>query len=117
MTATLRINSNLAGQVQARAQAGVGEAARMMVALTVPLTPILHGHLRQSIGEVGPVIRGGIITAGVRSKGLIYARRQHEETGWVHPRGGQAKYLATAMEDGAAQAKAIVANHIKGAFS
>lgn len=29
----------------------------------------------------------------------VYAARQHEETEWIHPKGGEAKYLESAMRE------------------
>ena len=34
------------------------------------------------------------------SYGVIYARIQHDALGFHHPRGGQARFLATAAQDG-----------------
>lgn len=46
-----------------------------------------------------------------------YARRQHEEIGWNHPGGGEAKYLENALLDNQDQIPKAMANQIKGALS
>lgn len=67
-----------------------------VLGLAIPLAPVQYGDLRRS-GYVAPPERLG---TGVQVKvgfGKVYARRQHFELGWRHPRGGQALYLSTAL--------------------
>jgi hypothetical protein len=68
------------------------------LAVAIPLAPVEYGHLRRS-GYVAPPVPlpgGGVrVVVGF---GMVYAHRQHEELKYRHPRGGQAKYLATAIE-------------------
>jgi hypothetical protein len=61
----------------------LGEAQR--------LAPIEEGTLRAS-GELEVTRTVDAYTAEV-SFNEVYAARQHEETEWRHPLGGQAKYL------------------------
>ena len=68
-----------------------------VLGLAIPLAPLRDGHLRRS-GYVAPPERVG--ATGVQVKvgfGTVYARRQHFELSWRHPRGGQALYLSTAI--------------------
>lgn len=118
MSTHVSINAGkVSGEIRRRAEAGVRSAANAIAARAVPLTPLGEtGNLRQSIGTVGPTTTRGAVRAGVRSDGVIYARRQHEETTWRHPRGGQAKYLEAAKEQGAPDAARIIQNHIRGRF-
>lgn len=95
--------------------AAVNEAAMVTIAIAKPLTPVLEGALRASIGQSETVQTEGEVQTAVRS-GLVYAARQHEETSWQHPRGGQAKYLATAREQTAQVLPQLAAKHIKGRF-
>lgn len=118
MSTYVNINApRVSRAVQARAKAGVQDAAHMMVAHAVPLTPLGEtGNLRQSIGVSGPMVSHGTARAGVRSDGVVYARRQHEETTWRHPRAGQAKYLEATMQARRRDAEHIIRNHIAGRF-
>lgn len=119
MSTHVTINAGkVSAEITRRAEAGVRSAANMMVARAVPLTPLGEtGNLRQSIGVSGPSSSRGSVRAGVRSDGVIYARRQHEETTWRHPRAGQAKYLETAKQQGQGDAERIIRAHIRGRFS
>jgi hypothetical protein len=40
-----------------------------------------------------------------------YAHRQHEELGWIHPHGGQAQYLSTALFTGLYSFMERIADH------
>ncbi|APT87382.1 hypothetical protein [Corynebacterium flavescens] len=115
MTLNLKI-SQVRNQVINGAAAGVTSAAQVIEAASVALTPLGEtGNLRQS-AQVIPVSKGSEVTGGVRYDGLPYIRRQHEETTWNHPRGGQAKYLETARNDNAERVAQIIRNHIAGGF-
>jgi hypothetical protein len=60
---------------------------------------------RAPISEGGGVLRTSAYTAPPTGRelatetgfGTVYAARQHEETTWKHPRGGEAKYLTNAV--------------------
>lgn len=76
---------------------------------------MLEGVLRASTFVPRPVEQGGEVLSGVGNN-TIYAARQHEETSWNHPRGGQAKYMETAMNQNTDAVKQTIINHIKGAI-
>lgn len=67
----------------------LGEATRR--------APVREGTLRGS-GEVDVDVGPGgvLVTVAFNS---IYAARQHEETEWEHPKGGEAKYLERALAE------------------
>lgn len=46
-----------------------------------------------------------------------YARRQHEEIGWNHPGGGEAKFLENALLDNQEKIMKAMGAQIKGALS
>lgn len=54
---------------------------------SIDLAPVKEGDLR---GSGFFETKGLSSTVGFTS---VYATRQHEELDWVHPKGGQAKYL------------------------
>lgn len=60
--------------------------------------PVLHGALRSSAYVSAPYKQGDG-TAVEMGFGTKYAARQHEETSWHHPKGGQARYLANAVSE------------------
>lgn len=62
----------------------------------VKRTPVEFGVLRNSAYVSPPMQRKGEVTIEV-GYGTKYAVRQHEETGYQHTRGGEAKYLANAI--------------------
>lgn len=43
-----------------------------------------------------------------------YAARQHEEIGWHHPKGGQAKYLESALHDEENTIRKLIQHQLKG---
>src|SRR4051794_8368267 len=73
----------------------LGVGAEVLRAGAVERAPIDKGHLRGS-AEVTVDGAGFEAFARVRFPGP-YARRQHYELDWKHPRGGQALYLYTAL--------------------
>lgn len=78
--------------------------------------PVEEGTLRAS-GELeiehDPAT--GMIVAVV-SFNTVYAARQHEELGWHHPRGGQAKYLESVLLERGNRYTAIMAASMRGAL-
>lgn len=46
-----------------------------------------------------------------------YARRQHEELGWVHPKKGRAKWLELTLQEQASMVSQIVAKAMKESIS
>lgn len=70
--------------VTAVGEATLGEAQR--------LAPIKEGSLRASAElDVAETVGSVIATLSFNT---VYAARQHEETEWHHPKGGQAHYLS-----------------------
>lgn len=63
------------------------------------LAPVREGTLRGS-GELDVHETAGGAEAVV-SFNTVYAARQHEETEWEHPKGGQAKYLEQPLRESA----------------
>lgn len=39
------------------------------------------------------------IVVRIGTAGIVYAARQHEELGWNHPKGGEAKFLENALNE------------------
>lgn len=88
---------------------GINEAARALEAEAAARAPVRDGYLRTNTS----VTMDSDTSARVAFH-QVYAARQHEETGWNHPKGGQAKYLESAATDLRAQLAATIANHTKG---
>lgn len=84
--------------VKAWGELVLGEAQR--------LAPIREGTLRAS-GELDVDVLGTTVTAEI-SFNEIYAARQHEETDWAHPLGGQAKYLEGPVQRHAATGQRLL---------
>lgn len=102
--------AEIVGKVQRGVKRGTLLAAKHLEAQAVYLTPIGEtGHLRGSASAEST----GEDSADVRYS-IVYAARQHEETGWRHPKGGQAKYLISAAEDNVEEIKGVVVQAIKG---
>lgn len=115
---TLEYNgAEIMNLIEGKAARAVAAGAQVVVAAAVPLTPILEGDLRGAIGIIDPIVDGDKVVSGVAVKDVVYARRQHEETTWNHPRGGQAKYLQTAKDATKDEVEAVIKNHLKGEFS
>ncbi|SDR76470.1 HK97 gp10 family phage protein [Corynebacterium timonense] len=77
----------------------------------VQRTPVDTGTLRASM-KVTSDNRG---TAAV-SYNTPYAARQHEEIGWQHPGGGEAKFLENAVNATAAQVRSVLVDEIRKAM-
>lgn len=105
----------LKARITAGARAGVVEAAQAVATASQDLTPVLEGVLRAATHVHMPIQQGDEIVGGVGNN-TIYAARQHEETSWNHPRGGQAKYMETAMNQNEDAVRQTIVNHIKGAI-
>lgn len=77
--------------------------------------PVEEGTLRAS-GELEiKHLPGNLIVAEV-SFNEVYAARQHEETGWRHPKGGQAKYLESVIHERGARYAGVFAKAIERAL-
>lgn len=113
---TLEWNADkLTARIKAGARAGIMDGAQAVATASQELTPVLDGVLRAATHVHIPVQDGDEIVGGVGNN-TIYAARQHEETGWNHPRGGQAKFMETAMNENAEAVRQTIINHIKGAI-
>jgi hypothetical protein len=100
----------MAGLVEAVEHIGndaLGEAQRR--------APVEEGTLRGS-GEVDVNVRGDRVEAVV-SFNTVYAARQHEETEWRHPLGGQSKYLESVLRERSGRYNAIIAAATRKALS
>ena len=102
-------------RVKAGARNGVMDAAQAVATASQELTPVLEGVLRAATHVHMPVQDGDEIVGGVGNN-TVYAARQHEETTWQHPRGGQAKFMETAMTQNEDAVRQTIINHIKGAI-
>lgn len=77
----------------------------------VQRTPVETGTLRASM----KVTTDGRGTSAV-SYNTPYAARQHEEIGWQHPGGGEAKFLENAMTAAAPAMREAIATEIRKAL-
>lgn len=80
---------------RARAARGLQLALEHVLAESNKLVPLEEGTLQRS----GQVAMDANALVGTVSYGTPYAVRQHEETGWTHAPGRQAKYLETAVNN------------------
>lgn len=91
----------------------LGEAQR--------LAPVEEGTLRgsgelevENTAALSP--RAGSEIVATVSFNTVYAARQHEETEWNHPKGGQAKYLEAPLHDRAGRYEHIIGLAMKAAL-
>lgn len=106
------ILANLSSRIESAAVAGLNLAGERLRALSVAVTPIDEGDLRSGTA----VISATSAREGVKvHNDTVYAARQHEELGWRHPRGGQAKYLEQPAKENAQELFAIVGSQIRRA--
>lgn len=108
MSVTFEWNGDraLAG-LQSGKQAGLRMAAEAILNESNARVPVRDGALR---GSGSTAVSGDQAAVGYSS---VYAARQHEEVGWNHPNGGQAKYLETAFNATSQQALQVLAQAIK----
>lgn len=97
-------------RVKGATRSALGKGAAYLLAQAIPLTPIQDGPLRASGGTDVDDDRASVFFD------TPYAARQHEEVGWRHPKGGQAKYLETAVLQERGNAQAIVAAEVRRAL-
>lgn len=91
---------------------GAVRAAASVQATAVDRAPFRTGALRGSSPPPEAEWIGSTVRAVVAFN-VVYAARQHEETGWAHTL-GQAKFLQSALNDQQDQVRTILANHLKG---
>lgn len=89
---------------------GLNRAADRLTALSIPLTPIDNGDLREA---TTPTYADSASLEARVSNDMEYAARQHEELTWRHPEGGQAKFLEGPARDHAAELMEIVGAAIR----
>lgn len=110
----IKLDAALA-RINKAAVQGVREAAQVVEMMAVQRTPIDTGQLRNSVAIVPGLVSSGVYTQTIRFN-MIYAAVQHERTDFNHPRGGQAKYLESVLDEEQARIKAIIDNHLRGAL-
>lgn len=79
------------------------------------LAPVDQGVLRSS-ATVEPVSWSGDQLSGRVAFPVVYAAVQHERTDYNHPRGGQAKYLSTAVEQHEDRLAQTIQRNVKAAL-
>lgn len=81
---------------------------------------VLNASNRIVPHETGALERSGIAQAegdhAVVSYNTVYAARQHEEVGWAHSEGRQAKYLESALNSNKETANMLVAAAVRRAL-
>lgn len=92
-------------------QMGLRKAAEHLRGVSQQLAPIDEGTLRNSaaVTTVNPA-RVAV------SFNTPYAVKQHEELGYRHPKGGQAKYLEAPLHDEAQTMRDMVAAEVRRAL-
>ena len=107
----------LGTEAKRRVQAGAADGLRAaaMFALTEAnrTVPLDEGALQRSGGT-------DVDTAGLEavvSYDTPYARRQHEELGWRHPKQGRAKWLELTIREQQAKIQQIIGTQIRRALS
>lgn len=103
----------LAGSVELAARSAALAGASLIKDEAVQRTPVETGTLRNS-AKVDVGAEGGRVRAVV-SYNTPYAARQHEEVGWNHPGGGEAKYLENAVTAKRAEVERVIADAIRNA--
>lgn len=98
------------GPGAAAAANGLNIAAERLRALSVAITPIDQGPLSAGTSVIPATAEN--LLAKVHND-TVYAARQHEELGWQHFNGRQAKYLENPAEENAQELMAIVAAQIR----
>lgn len=111
MKVNVDIDQALIGRARKATEEGLATAAVAVQREAVARTPVKDGDLRRSANNT---VNGYALEAEI-SFDTPYAARQHEETGWNHPKGGQAKYLESALEDMTDKAMQIVSTAIRRA--
>ena len=83
-------------------------SAHLIAGEAIKKTPVERGILRGT----AKVTDNGTDTSAV-SYNTKYAARQHEEVGWAHPGGGEAKFLEKASIENAGKVADLVAEEIR----
>lgn len=103
-------------QAQARVQNATGRAlfraGEYVAGEAVQRAPIKEGTLRRSVAVKH--VDEQTVQVGFHTP---YAVRQHEELGYRHPKGGQAKYLESVLTDNRDTILQILAQSVRGVIS
>lgn len=102
-------------KVERAAAAAIYSEAQWIIADSVPLVPWEEGILKGSYVVLPPRLSGygWEVTFGYGGAASDYAEIQHEREDYNHPRGGQAKYLLTAVQMHEATLDARLARHTR----
>ncbi len=106
--------SRIEAKVQRAALRGVTLGAEHVLGEAVKLVPLEEGTLSRS-GKTSAQMQGDTAVAAV-SFDTPYAIRQHEELGYRHDAGRQAKYLEQPLATEAKTAASIMAEAIRKAL-
>lgn len=101
------IADNIDDAIKDALQAG----AELLKDEAVERTPVETATLR---GTAKPSYDDGEAVVSYDTK---YARRQHEEIGWQHPGGGQAKFLESALIDNQDKIRDVIAEELRKGLS
>lgn len=104
------LGEQVAARVEAAAGSALAAAAEELGGESDRLAPIETGALIRSRTVV---TQGKEAAVGYTS---VYAARQHEELGWAHDQGRQAKFLETALESNAPRLEQLIASQIRNAI-
>lgn len=101
-----------------RIAARIEDAAEQ--ALSTAAEALLDASNRKAPIETGALIRSGTVVAEGKEAAVgytsVYAARQHEEVGWAHDSGRQAKFLETALEAEGPRLEQLIAGQIRNAI-
>lgn len=95
-------------EMDATILSAVRAGAHLIADAAIEKTPVETGALRGT----AKVTDNGTDEAAV-SYNTKYAARQHEEVGWAHPGGGEAKFLEKAGIENAGKVADLVAEEIR----
>lgn len=102
-------------KVEQASRAAIYREAQSIIADSVPLVPWDEGTLKGShvVLPPRPGGSGWEVEFGYGGAASAYAEVQHEREDFNHPRGGQAKYLLTAVQLHEATLDARLAGHVR----
>lgn len=103
----------IAQQTKAAALDGMINATEALLAKSNARVPLQDGMLKASGMASQDYDANGV--SGAVSYNTPYAARQHEEVGYAHPGGGEAKYLENATHDFAGEYAQIIGQSIRSA--
>lgn len=98
--------SRLANELAAAVESAANKWAQVTLGLAVKRAPVDEGTLRDS--AVAVTHRSGDVILSTLSFNTIYAARQHEGFDFAHPKGGEPKYLESAVKDNAGKVEPLL---------